>query len=45
MLEPIDIVAEFGSDPDVAAVDAYVRSVMQTGLDELAHQRRWPILG
>ena len=45
MLEPIDIVAEFGSDPDVAAVDAYVRSVMQTGLDGLAHQRRWPILG
>ena len=45
MLEPIDIVAEFGSDPDVAAVDAYVRSVMQTALDELAHQRRWPILG
>jgi 1-acyl-sn-glycerol-3-phosphate acyltransferase len=45
MLEPIDIVAEFGSDPDVAAVDAYVRSVIQTGLDELAHQRRWPILG
>ena len=45
MLEPIDIVAEFGTNPDVAAVDAYVRSVMQTGLDELAHQRRWPILG
>jgi 1-acyl-sn-glycerol-3-phosphate acyltransferase len=45
MLEPIDIVAEFGANPDVAAVDAYVRSVMQTGLDELAHQRRWPILG
>jgi hypothetical protein len=45
MLEPIDIVAEFGSDPDVAAVDAYVRSVMQTALDGLARQRRWPILG
>jgi len=45
MLEPIDIVAEFGNDPDVAAVDAYVRSVMQTALDGLACQRRWPILG
>jgi 1-acyl-sn-glycerol-3-phosphate acyltransferase len=45
MLEPIDIVAEFGNDPDVAAVDAYVRSVMQTALDGLARQRRWPILG
>jgi 1-acyl-sn-glycerol-3-phosphate acyltransferase len=45
MLEPIDIVAEFGSDPDVAAVDAYVRSVMQTALDGLGRERRWPILG
>lgn len=45
VLEPIDIVAEFGNDPDVAAVDAYVRSVMQTALDGLARQRRWPILG
>ena len=45
MLEPIDLVAEFGSDPDVSAVDAYVRSVMQTALDGLARQRRLPILG
>jgi hypothetical protein len=29
----------------VAAVDAYVRSVMQTALDALARQRRLPILG
>jgi 1-acyl-sn-glycerol-3-phosphate acyltransferase len=45
MLEPIDIVAKFGNDPDVAAVDSYVRSVMQTALDGLARQRRWPVLG
>ena len=45
MLEPIDVVARFGNDPDVAAVDAHVRSVMQTALDGLARQRRWPILG
>ncbi len=45
MLEPIDIAAKFGNDPDVAAVDAHVRSVMQTALDGLARQRRWPILG
>lgn len=45
MLEPIDLVARFGQDPDVAAVDVYVRSVMQTALDGLARQRRWPILG
>ena len=45
VLEPIDVVAQFGSDPDVAEVDAHVRSVMQTALDRLAGQRRLPILG
>ncbi|WP_431306091.1 lysophospholipid acyltransferase family protein [Mycobacterium hubeiense] len=45
VLEPIDVVAEFGRDPDVAAVDAHVRAVMQSALDELAQQRRFPILG
>jgi 1-acyl-sn-glycerol-3-phosphate acyltransferase len=45
VLDPIDIEAEFGADPDVAAVDAHVRSVMQTALDELARERRFPILG
>ncbi|MCK0176530.1 lysophospholipid acyltransferase family protein [Mycolicibacterium sp. F2034L] len=45
VLDPIDVVAEFGEDPDVAAVDEHVRSVMQTALDELARERRFPILG
>jgi 1-acyl-sn-glycerol-3-phosphate acyltransferase len=45
VLQPIDIAAEFGDDPDVEAVDAHVRHVMQTGLDELAAKRRFPILG
>ena len=45
VLEPIDIVAQFGKDPDVAEVDEYVRSVMQAALDRLAKQRRFPILG
>lgn len=45
VLEPIDIAAEFGADPDVAEVDAHVRSVMQAALDRLAGQRRLPILG
>jgi len=45
VLEPIDIVAQFGADPDVNEVDVYVRSVMQTALGELAQQRRFPILG
>lgn len=45
VLEPIDIVARFGSKPDVADVDAHVRSVMQTALDGLARERRFPVLG
>ncbi|OBK24348.1 glycerol acyltransferase [Mycobacterium asiaticum] len=45
VLEPIDVVAQFGTDPDVAEVDAHVRSVMQDALDRLAGQRRLPILG
>jgi 1-acyl-sn-glycerol-3-phosphate acyltransferase len=45
VLDPIDVVAEFGDDPDVAAVDAHVRKVMQAALDELARERRFPVLG
>jgi 1-acyl-sn-glycerol-3-phosphate acyltransferase len=45
MLEPIDVAARFGDEPDVEEVDAHVRSVMQTALDRLARQRRFPILG
>jgi 1-acyl-sn-glycerol-3-phosphate acyltransferase len=45
VLDPIDVEAEFGADADVAEVDAHVRSVMQAALDELARERRFPILG
>ncbi|HET9876394.1 MAG TPA: 1-acyl-sn-glycerol-3-phosphate acyltransferase [Mycobacterium sp.] len=45
VLEPIDIVAEFGEDPDLDEVDAHVRRVMQTALSELADERRLPVLG
>ena len=45
VLAPIDVVAQFGEDPDVDEVDAHVRRVMQKGLDELAAKRRFPILG
>jgi 1-acyl-sn-glycerol-3-phosphate acyltransferase len=45
VLKPIDVIAEFGENPDVHEVDAHVRSVMQTALDRLAHQRRFPIFG
>ena len=45
VLAPIDIVAEFGEDPDVDEVDAHVRRVMQHGLDTLAAERRLPVIG
>ena len=45
VLPPIDIVAEFGEDPDIDEVDAHVRHVMQRALGELATQRRLPVLG
>jgi 1-acyl-sn-glycerol-3-phosphate acyltransferase len=45
VLQPIDILARFGEDPDVAEVDAHVRSVMQTALEQLARERRFPVLG
>ena len=45
VLKPIDIAAQFGDDPDVDEVDLHVRAVMQAGLDDLARERRFPILG
>ncbi|AFM18398.1 1-acyl-sn-glycerol-3-phosphate acyltransferase [Mycolicibacterium chubuense NBB4] len=45
VLDPIDITAEFGEDPDVDEVDLHVRAVMQKALDELARERRFPVLG
>jgi 1-acyl-sn-glycerol-3-phosphate acyltransferase len=45
VLPPIDIVAEFGEDPDVDEVDAHVRHVMQQALDLLASERRLPVIG
>lgn len=45
VLDPIDISGQFGDDPNVEEVDEHVRSAMQQGLNELAAQRRFPILG
>jgi 1-acyl-sn-glycerol-3-phosphate acyltransferase len=45
VLEPIDVLARFGDDPDIKEVDAHVRSVMQTALNRLARRRRFPVLG
>jgi 1-acyl-sn-glycerol-3-phosphate acyltransferase len=44
-LDPIDVFALFGKNPDVAEVDSYVRSIMQDALDRLARERRFPVLG
>ena len=45
VLEPIDVTARFGDDPDVEEVDAHVRAAMEAALKRLAGQRRFPILG
>jgi len=45
VLEPIDVAAEFGENPDIEAVDLHVRAEMQEALDELARERRFPVLG
>ncbi|MGZ5363883.1 MAG: 1-acyl-sn-glycerol-3-phosphate acyltransferase [Mycobacterium sp.] len=45
VLPPIDIVGGFGESPDIGAVDAHVRDVMQQGLDALAADRRFPVVG
>ena len=45
VLPPIDITAQFGENPDIAKVDAHVREVMQSAMDELAGERRFPVLG
>jgi 1-acyl-sn-glycerol-3-phosphate acyltransferase len=44
-LPAIDPSKDFGPDPDVDEIDRHVRSEMQGKLDELAAERRWPILG
>jgi 1-acyl-sn-glycerol-3-phosphate acyltransferase len=45
VLEPIDVTARFGDDPDIDEVDDHVRLVMQAALKRLARQRRFPVLG
>ncbi|MDO9455780.1 lysophospholipid acyltransferase family protein [Nocardioides sp.] len=45
VLDPVDVAAEFGPDPDVAEVDEAVRGRMQDALDELKRRRRFPVLG
>jgi 1-acyl-sn-glycerol-3-phosphate acyltransferase len=45
VLDPIDVTAQFGEQPDIDAVDAHVRRVMQKALDRLAKERRLPVIG
>lgn len=45
VLEPIDVAEEFGPDADVDDVDRAVRERMQRALDQLARERRFPVLG
>jgi 1-acyl-sn-glycerol-3-phosphate acyltransferase len=43
-LKPVDV--RYGNgDSDIDRIDACVRSRMQSALDELAHERRFPVLG
>jgi len=39
------VIAQFGEEPDIDAVDAHVRHVMQKALDGLAKERRLPVIG
>ena len=45
VLEPMDLLAEFGEDADIDEIDAEVRRRMQAALDDLADERRFPVLG
>ncbi len=45
VLEPIDLHERFGPNPDVDAVYETITGLMQRTLDELAAQRRFPVIG
>lgn len=45
VLEPIDVVGQWGEDPDLEKVDGRIRRLMQAALDRLARRRRLPIIG
>jgi 1-acyl-sn-glycerol-3-phosphate acyltransferase len=45
VLPPIDLRERFGPDPDLGAVDEHVRAMMQSALDQLARERRLPVIG
>jgi 1-acyl-sn-glycerol-3-phosphate acyltransferase len=45
VLDPIDLNERFGSDPDVDVVYRSVTELMQRTLDQLAAERRFPVIG
>lgn len=45
VLDPIDVVGQWGPEPDIETVDGRVRRLMQVALDRLARRRRLPIIG
>ena len=45
VLPPIYLRRQFGQEPDIAEANRWVLAVMQGKLDELAAERRFPILG
>jgi 1-acyl-sn-glycerol-3-phosphate acyltransferase len=45
VLEPIDPIEDFGRDPDVDEIYEHVTTVMQGTLDQLAAERRLPVVG
>jgi hypothetical protein len=45
VLDPIHLRERFGPAPDVDAVYKSITGLMQQTLDELAAQRRWPVIG
>jgi len=45
VLEPIDLAERYGPDPDLGAIYADVTGQMQRTLDDLADERRLPVVG
>lgn len=45
VLEPIDVVGQWGPNPDPEKVDGRIRRLMQAELDRLRRRRRLPIIG
>lgn len=45
VLEPIDVRAEYGADPDLDRAYADITGRMQETLDRLASERRFPVIG